>query len=438
MITTLAFDFGSTGLKAALLRGTQLLSPICRAKYPTRYSGPQAEIEPDHLLAAFGAACKQLGTKVKKADVIALSVMSPVLILLGKNGKPLTRLITHQDRRATAAAKRLASHFGQEAYRSVVGNLPVPGGISGTTLAHLLDEHTASWRNKIHLLAHLNSFIHHHLTGQRIIDPGNASFTGLFDTVGTQQWHAPFLRHLKLSLGILPQVEDARTACPILATSALAKAAGLPAGLPVTVGLVDTSAACLVRPLKTGDMLNISGGTDVLAVIAAKPTPAPWHITRCFGAGELFFHAATIPAAGTAIDWIRRELFADVSPAAFSRLLTTAKCPPGLACEPHFAGSRTAVDQPAASFIGMTLGTTRQHLLAALLDGLARNSASRFAFLPNALPARRRSILSSGGTSGAIGAVLQRDWPPGFTFERFEEATLRGLGNLASGDFAGS
>jgi xylulokinase len=223
MAVTLNFDFGSTGLKAALLRGTTLLSPIYRAKYPTHYHGPQAEIEPDDLLAAFVSVCKQLGGKIKRAEMVALSVMSPVLVLLGKNGKPLTRLITHQDRRATAAAGRLADHFGREHYRGIVGNLPVPGGISGTTLAHLLADHPASWRNKIHLIAHLNSFIHHHLTGQRVIDPGNASFTGLFDTVGTQQWHEPFLRHLKLPPSVLPQVEDARTACPILSSSTAAR-----------------------------------------------------------------------------------------------------------------------------------------------------------------------------------------------------------------------
>src|SRR4051812_35010916 len=98
-MTLLGLDIGSSSVKAGLLRGTRVVGPIGRASFATRYDGPRAEVEPEHLLHAVARAIHELGPGAKKVDAVALSVMAPAWVALDKRGKPLTPIVTHQDRR---------------------------------------------------------------------------------------------------------------------------------------------------------------------------------------------------------------------------------------------------------------------------------------------------------------------------------------------------
>jgi hypothetical protein len=48
---------------------------------------------------------------------------------------------------------------------------------------------------------------------------------------------------------------------------------GLTQGVPVTVGMVDTSSAMLLAGTEPGQLLNVCGSTDVLALCTDKPRP---------------------------------------------------------------------------------------------------------------------------------------------------------------------
>ena len=85
-MTLLGIDVGSSSVKAGILRGTNVVGRIARRSFDTRYNGVRAEVEPETIVAAIRGAVGELGASAKRADVIALSVMSPAWVAMDKRG----------------------------------------------------------------------------------------------------------------------------------------------------------------------------------------------------------------------------------------------------------------------------------------------------------------------------------------------------------------
>jgi xylulokinase len=97
--------------------------------------------------------------------------------------------------------------------------------------------------------------------------------------------------------------------------------------------------------------------------------------------------------------------------------------------DPYLAGDRMSIEQRQAAFTGLTLATTREQMLAAMLEALAAASAARVALLKQIGAKIRRDVVVTGG-AGKLTAVFHRDWPGKWSFRQEEEATLRGLSRL--------
>jgi sugar (pentulose or hexulose) kinase len=80
-------------------------------------------------------------------------------------------------------------------------------------------------------------------------------------------------------------------------------------GTPVLAGMVDTSAAMVLAGARVGQLVNVSGSTDVLGLCVSKPVPHERLLTRALGVGKRWMSVGTIAAAGSALEWARRELF---------------------------------------------------------------------------------------------------------------------------------
>jgi ribulose kinase len=89
-----------------------------------------------------------------------------------------------------------------------------------------------------------------------------------------------------------------------------------------------------------------------------------------------------------------------------------------------------SIDQKQAAFTGLTLATTREQMLAAVLEALAEASAARVTLLKQIGTPIHKKVVVTGG-AGKLTAVFHRDWPGKWTFKAEEEATLRGLAILS-------
>ena len=168
--TILGLDFGSSSVKAAVLKNGKPVGRIVHGHYKTHFDGIRAEADPMAILRGFKDAVDQLGSAAKKVDVIAIDVMSPSWLAMDKAGKPLTPIITHQDRRSVAIAHQIEKRVGKARHLRLAGNRPFPGGISSTTCAWFLQNEPALMK-KADLVGHLSTFLHRTLNGARVTDP---------------------------------------------------------------------------------------------------------------------------------------------------------------------------------------------------------------------------------------------------------------------------
>jgi len=190
-----------------------------------------------------------------------------------------------------------------------------------------------------------------------------------------------------------------------------------------------------------GQFTNNCGSTDVLGLAVDRGIPHERLLTRALGVGKKWMSVSTIAAAGTALDWTRMQLFADLSKDAFWRSVKKLaregkserrreQMMAGVRFDPYLAGERTSVEQRKAAFSGLALSTTRENMLAAVIESLAAASAARLQLFAELGVPLRKKVMSTGGAKGGLAELFHRDWKGKWTFWEEKEATLRGLGRL--------
>ena len=447
----LGIDVGSSSVKSAVLRDGKVVGKITRAYFPTRHEGVRVEVDPAAVLKAVRDTVRELGPRARRVEAVTLATMSPAWVVMDARGKALTPLVTHQDRRSVSVATALEERVGRERHLKLAGNRPVPGGISSTTWAWYR-AHGPQVFKRADLVGHLNTYLHRLMTGARVTDPSNASFTGLYRTLDQSGWSDELCEAVGADATLLPEVlEGDRVGGRI--NAAAARDFGLDEGLPMTVGVVDTSAAMLLAGARPGQLLNVCGSTDVLALCTDRPRPHEKLLTRALGVGNRWMSVSTLAAAASAIYWVRRELFADWTDARFVKAVRTLGLPAdsrgrkpaggaakrphldgSVTFEPYLAGERTSIEQRRGAFNGLTLATTRQQMLAAVIESLVKASAARLSLLDTGDVKILRKVVVSGGAQDRLDELFHRDWPGRWDYHAEDEATLRGLGKLAPRD----
>ncbi|HEV2295481.1 MAG TPA: FGGY family carbohydrate kinase [Tepidisphaeraceae bacterium] len=430
-MTVLAIDIGSSSVKAGVLRGDQLVGNVARRSFDTLYDGVRAEVKPDDIVGAIRRAVGDLGAAAKRADVIALSVMSPAWVAMDRSGKAITPIVTHQDRRSVEIAREIEKRVGGERHLLLAGNRPFPGSIGSTTWGWYLRHERARMR-RADLVGLLNTFIHRRLTGARVIDPSNASFTGVYETTTLGGWSDALCDGVEIPQNVLPTILDANQVAGTV-TAAGARRFGVTQGTPVLTGLIDGSAAMLLAGVRRGQLVNTVGSTDVLALCTDRPKPHEQLLTRALGVGRWWMSVGTVAASGSALNWCRQTFFADCSEADFWQRVAAASAKreqTDLRFEPYLAGERTSIQQRRGALLGLTLATSRDDILRGVVDALARASAARLPLLRSRGVPLRREVVVSGGVQKGLDKVLHRDWPGRWNFRVEQQATLRGLGTL--------
>ena len=349
----LGIDCGSSSVMAGVL-GDRVVGEAVRVRFPTRHLGSRVEVDAGAFLKAFRDVVRLLGQRAKRVDAIALAVMSPAWVAMDAKGEALTPLITHQDRRSVAEAEALEAQVGKARHLRLAGNRPFPGGISSTTWSWYL-RHEPGRVRKADLVGHLNTFLHRRMTGA-VTDPSNASFMGLYRTTDLGGWSGELCEAVGARRSQLPEVIDGdRIAGRI--TAGAAREFGLTEGTPMLTGVVDGSAGMLLAGARVGQLFNVIGSTDVLALCTDHPVPHERLLTRGLGIGRRWLSVSTIAAAASSLYWAKVQFFPDWTLAEFRRAMARlaargAEAAGDVRFDPHLAGDRTSVEQRRARLPG--------------------------------------------------------------------------------------
>jgi sugar (pentulose or hexulose) kinase len=429
----LALDVGTSAVKAAVLDTSSMTSvgSIARAGFDVDHpTSEAAEVPVARLWEAVTAAAREAVRSVPDPrfhiDGIGLGVLTPGLVLLDSDDQPLMPIWTHLDQRSRPAARLVWGSVGEEFLQST-GNRPLPGSITAVGFKQLVtdDPHLIG---RVRSYLHVNGWLALHMTGEKAFDPGNASFTGLFNTLSDRQWSPRWCEYFEVDCSWLPPILDGTATVGTLRSAAAAEL-GVAPGLPVKLGVADTSCAILATGMKEGDLLHLVGTTQALVILTRTPRPNPQRLTRLLGVGEQYVHASHNPVGGVALEWIRKLCFGEQTATEFyQRSIPEARQrrTPVVLDPPYLAGHRLEIETTRAAFRELTLSTDRLDLLAAVLQALVQEHERAMQALGERAGWDR--IFLTGG-----GAEVVRQLIPAYAGARVievENASLYGIARL--------
>src|SRR5207302_2745086 len=121
------------------------------------------------------------GKPGRDVEAVGLSCMTPALVLLGKDDRPVRSVRSQHDRRGRPAARQVWAAVGDE-FLATTGSRPLPGGTSAVCLRQMYAQ-DPYLLHEIRSYLHVNGWLGFVMTGDKAFDPANASRTGLFGTM---------------------------------------------------------------------------------------------------------------------------------------------------------------------------------------------------------------------------------------------------------------
>ena len=370
----LTVDIGTQSLKACVVDGNLAVLERTQVYYtPQAKSKNRVEIDAEILWDAFTEACRglKLGNRI---DVISLATLCPSLVPMDTNGRPLYPVILHLDRRSYRQAVWALEQVGEEKFLQTAGNLPIPGGISVTSLLWLKENEPSIYRRKDVVFGHVVTLFMKRLAGRFVIDPSNASFTGVYDTVGYSDWHDGLLQSLQIEKEKLPQVVNSMSVVGEL-NGQVAADTGLSKHIPVVIGANDTTcAAAGAGVIGHGDLMNTTGTVDSMVLCTDRPLVSKNHLLRTHAYPNRWLAMRTVGAGGASIEWFRQTFCKEMSRDDFydnylADVLSTSHKPDARFL-PYLSGDRHRIRPKSGSFTRLSLNTTREDFLLALAHGI--------------------------------------------------------------------
>lgn len=406
----LAIDDGSTGVRALVIDRE---GEVCgHAHRETEASYPVAGRVEQDAAAIWSSTVEVVGEAMRTAgangpDLAAIGVTgqrSTAVAWSRRAGAPLHRAIGWQDLRG---ADRSADLLGE-------GHI-VPAQAAATKFEWLVKNVEAvrgAHRTGDLLLGTVESFLVWKLTGGRThaTDVSFASATGLFDLLGgSGDWNDSLLETLGLSRDLLPEI---RSSSEVYGSS---DPAVIGAEVPVAGLAGDQQAAmfgqCRFRPGEakasygTSTMIDLNVGSElVLSERGAWPM-----ILWKLGEETSFLLEGSLLTAGAAIRWLRDGLGVLDAPAESEALARSVSDTGGVWVVPAWQGLGTPYQdaEARAAIGGVSLATTKAHLVRAVLEGIALRVAEIVESLAGDSPAGMPDVLRVDGGMAANDFLLQ-------------------------------
>lgn len=434
MDSILAIDVGTQSLRACVIDPELSVLERQQVSYtPQVISRDKVEIDAEILWDALVQACNKLKFK-DRVKVITFSTLCPSLLPMDVNGNPLRPIILHLDRRSYKQAQWALQKAGEEKFLNIAGNLPIPGGISATSLLWVRDHEPEIYSKKDICFGHAVTFFLKRLTDRFLIDPSNASFTGLYDTVGYGDWDARLYEPLEIDREKLPEVLMSTALAGELIAEA-SRALGLPKNIPVNIGANDTTCATVGAGVtEAGAIMNTSGTVEILVLCLNKPIASKNHLLRTHAYPGKWLAMRTVGAGGASLEWFRNNFCKEITKETFyNEYLKEVLAPnevPEARFNPYLSGDRHRIKRKSGAFTRLTLNTNRDDLLLALAHGIISFQIESISEWKKQVQLSDEIYHVGGGASDAYTGYKQ-SMLQDFRFVQLGETTLPGAAKLA-------
>ena len=386
MKKVIAYDLGTGGVKASLYSESADTLAKVFVEYDTYYPGTDRhEQKPSSWWNAVVESTNKLlsdsGVNGNAISCVSLSGHSLVAVPVDKNGAALLQQVPiWSDTRARDEVLEFFSKVDETEWYRTTGNGFPPPCYSIFKLMWM-KKHQPEIFSRIYKVLGSKDYINLKLTGAFYTDYSYMSGLGAYDLTGACIRES-FLDAADLSIGIFPEIVESSRIIGTLTPDA-AKALGLSESVSVACGGVDNSCMALgaVGAGEGGCYLSL-GSSSWIAVNSSKPVLHPTQKPYVFAHIEpgMYTSAFSIFSGGSSLKWACRQLFKDLpDDIVYDEINKLAESVPigsgGVLFNPSLAGGTSQDKSPniRGAFLNLSLGTTREEMIRAAMEGIALN-----------------------------------------------------------------
>lgn len=393
--TILAFDLGTSGLKAAVISSrAQVVDSEVVPLEVTLLPGGGAEQRPEDWWAAMVKAASALWARgvAKASDVVGIALSSQWggTVAVNREGVPLRPALIWMDSRGRDEVRRLAGGFPSiDGYGAVkaLSWLRKTGGVPSLSgkdpvghIAWLKKNERATW-DAAHCLLEPKDWVNLKLTGRAVASFDSITVHWATDNrdINAIRYDDAMLKLSELERSKLPELVPPSSIVGEL-TSESAAALGLSTKVKVASGGADMHTAAIGAGTVDDYDAHLCLGTSswLLAHVPFKKADLSHNMASLPAAipGRYLFCNEQESAAGglklVAEGLLQRTDYLALFAAAEQ---APAGCD-GLMYLPWLHGERSPVDDPhvRGGFAGLSLGHDQRHLIRAVLEGVALNT----------------------------------------------------------------
>lgn len=375
---TLVIDVGTSSMRGILYDAAGCTLASHQVRYRPRYKAPgQVEQPASDFSGALVEICASIASSARETnnpvDLVALTAQRSSVTAVDASGEALVDFLMWQDTRTASICERLLPHA---AHVFELSGTRVNTVFSGGKMAWIR-ENLPEVYVRAERICNIPEYLMHLMCGTWRTDHTYGSRSNLMN-IRTREWDEDLLGLFGVDREKLCELVEPGSVTGTL-TSSFAKATGLLAGTPVISAGGDQQCGSVGQGVTDAGRFSVVCGTGAFLETTCSEVPKNLRDDVIVNAACLagrYTLEANVPTCCSAFDWFRREFYpADLG---FDELGTRLECAYAAgvhaAVEPHFQGRGTPAWDPSAraSFSNISLSTTRDELLCALLLGIFR------------------------------------------------------------------
>jgi glycerol kinase len=376
----LVIDEGTTGTRAVIVDRDSRIRASAYSEFTQFHPAPdRVEHDAEEIWqATLAMITKALADgELTLADIAAIGITSQratTVVWDRASGDPIAPAIVWQDTRTADYIETIREAWAAKAYAHTGWALaPVYSSLSLRWILKNVPGARAKADAGQLAFGTIDSWLIHRLTGGKVhaIAASNASVTGSYDlTKG--EWYGEWLDFLGVPLSMFPAVLDDSGDFGTTDPGVLG------AAIPITGAIADQHAALFAQGCiepgtvkcthGTGTFLDMNVGSALAVGAAGLNTIIAWRMDGSTTYGLEGYAAVT----GSAVQWLRDGAHLIESSAETEALATAVADNGGV----YFVPALTGLSAPywdsyaRGTIIGITRGTSREHLVRATLEGI--------------------------------------------------------------------
>lgn len=403
----IGIDLGTSAVKLLLMDETGKVLNIVSKEYPLSFPNPGwSEQNPSDWWAQSKAGLKELTANVDKNSITGISFGGQMhgLVVLDENDEVIRPAILWNDGRTQKETDYLNNEIGKEKLSKLTGNI----AFAGFTAPKILWLKANEPQNfaKIKKIMLPKDYIEYRLTGEFSTDYSDASGMLLLD-VKNKCWSKEMLEICGVKEEWMPKLYESYEKTGTLKPD-VAEELGFPAECIVAAGAGDNAAAAIGTGTVGAGKCNLSLGTSgTLFITSDKFGVDPHNALHSFDHADGAYHlmGCMLSAASCNNWWMKDILHTDDFADEQKPLDEEGRLGENhVYFLPYLMGERSPHNDPSAraSFIGMSMDTSRADMLQAVFEGVAYGLRDSLEVARSLGVAPERTTICGGGAKSPL------------------------------------